>query len=119
MVIEANVTQPTLFELARVPRSELIELYPTVMATTNLGWKPNDAVFHAEANALLRAAQIHGGTLHGREVEMRTDRELCRSCRAILPSIGVQLGNPRVRIIDGAGQIWILRNGVWFQRGRP
>ena len=50
MVIEANVTQPTLFELARVPRSELIELYPTVMATHPLPHRApgNVLVFEAE-----------------------------------------------------------------------
>ena len=76
-------------------------------------------VFHAEANALMRAAQVHGGTLSGREIEMRTDRELCWSCRTILPGIGLQLGNPQVRIVDGNGAIWILRDGIWIQRGHP
>lgn len=105
--------------LARVLRSELIDEYPDAMSTTHLGRIPNNAAFHAEANALMRAAQVYGGTLSGRELEMRTDRLLCGSCRALLPSIGLQLGNPRVRIVDGAGQVWILRDGIWIQRGRP
>lgn len=105
--------------LARVLRSELIDEYPEVMSTTHLGRFPNNAAFHAEANALMRAAQVYGGTLSGREIEMRTDRELCWSCETLLPLIALQLGNPRVRIVDGAGQVWILRDGIWIQRGRP
>ena len=98
--------------LALVLRSELIDLYPDLMSTTNLGQYPNDAVVHAEANALLRAAQVHGGTLQGREIEMRTDRKLCDSCEALLPGIGLQLGNPTIRIVDGTGKLWVLRDGV-------
>lgn len=105
--------------LACVLRSELIDENPNLMRQENLGWKPNDAVFHAEANALLRAAQVSGGTLGGREIEMRTDRRLCESCDSLLPNIGLQLGNPKIRIIDGTGALWILRNGLWIRRGRP
>ncbi|MGD9671521.1 MAG: hypothetical protein AB7U75_21145 [Hyphomicrobiaceae bacterium] len=68
-----------------------------------------------EANALMRAAQVHGGTLSGREIEMRTDRELCWSCETLLPRIALQLGNPDVRIIDGTGMLWILRDGIWIE----
>lgn len=39
-----------------------------MMATGNIGPKPNDALFHAEANALLRAAEPYGGTLAGRAI---------------------------------------------------
>ena len=42
--------------LANVLRSELIDRYPDLMSTTHLGRFPNNAAFHAEANALLRAA---------------------------------------------------------------
>lgn len=104
--------------LARVLRSELIDLYPDVMSKTNLGHIPNNAVFHAEANALIRAAQVYGGTLSGREIEVRTDRLLCGSCEALLPSIGLQLGNPTVRIVDGTGTLWILRDGIWIEGPR-
>ncbi|MCB1522202.1 MAG: hypothetical protein KDJ37_16750 [Hyphomicrobiaceae bacterium] len=104
--------------LAQVLRSELIDEFPDVMSTTHWGRIPNNAVFHAEANALLRAAQVYGGTLRGRDIEMRTDRPLCRSCDILLPYIGSLLGNPTVRIIDGTGALWIVRDGVWIRRGR-
>lgn len=104
--------------LARDMRARLIEQYPEVMATGNVGHKPNDALFHAEANALLRAAEPYGGSLAGRTIEMRVDRWLCGSCETVLPYIGLQLGNPTVRIIDGRGETWITRDGVWIARGR-
>lgn len=104
--------------MARDMRSRLIERYPEVMATGNVGHKPNDALFHAEANALLRAAEPFGGSLAGRTIEMRVDRPLCPSCDAVLPYLGAQIGNPTVRIIDGAGDIWIMRDGIWIRGGR-
>jgi len=104
--------------VAREMRSRLIERYPDIMATGNVGHKPNDALFHAEANALLRAAEPFGGSLAGRTIEMRVDRELCPSCRRVLPSLGAEIGNPTVRIIDGPGATWIMRDGTWIRRGR-
>lgn len=105
--------------MARDMRARLIEQHPDIMATGNIGHKPNDALFHAEANALLRAAEPNGSTLAGRTIEMRVDRELCRSCEFVLPSMGTQIGNPTVRIIDGTGAVWIMRDGIWIRRGRP
>ena len=106
-------------EMARDMRARLIDRYPDIMATGNVGHKPNVALFHAEANALLRAAEPFGGSLAGRTIEMRVDRELCRSCQRVLPSLGAEIGNPNVRIIDGTGAIWIMRDGTWIRRGRP
>lgn len=105
--------------MAREMRSRLIESYPDMMATGNIGQKPNDALFHAEANALMRAAQPFGGTLAGRTIEIRVDRPLCRSCGDVLPAVGLQLGNPTARITDGNGDLWIMRDGIWLRRGRP
>jgi len=105
--------------MARDMRARLIERYPDVMATGNIGRKPNDALFHAEANALLRAAEPYGGSLAGRIIEMRVDRRLCDSCAAVLPPLAAQIGNPTVRIVDGNGALWIMRDGIWIRRGRP
>ncbi|MBL8565370.1 MAG: hypothetical protein JNM89_06610 [Hyphomicrobiaceae bacterium] len=104
--------------MARDMRARLIERYPDIMNTGRVSYKPNDALFHAEANALLRAAEPYGGTLAGRTLEMRVDRPLCPSCDAVLPHLGTQIGNPTVRIIDGAGDIWIMRDGMWIRGGR-
>ncbi|MBL8565035.1 MAG: hypothetical protein JNM89_04895 [Hyphomicrobiaceae bacterium] len=103
---------------ARAMRGLLVERYPKVMATDNLGYMPNDALFHAEANALLRAGE-GGRYLGGRTIEMRVDRRLCDSCDEVLPLVGLLSGNPTVRIIDGSGAVWIMRDGVWITRGRP
>lgn len=104
--------------MARDMRARLIERYPDIMATGNAGHKPNDALFHAEANALLRAAEPYSGSLGGRTIQMRVDRPLCRSCDVVLPYLGTQIGNPTVRIFDGAGDIWIMRDGIWITGGR-
>lgn len=103
---------------AETLRNRLVERYPELMATDNLGHRPNDALFHAEANALLRA-EDGGQYLHGRTIEMRVDRRLCRSCEEVLPLVGTYVGNPTVRIIDGTGALWIMRDGIWVRRGRP
>lgn len=105
--------------MARGMRARLIERYPDIMATGNIGLRPNDALFHAETNALLRAAEPYGDSLVGRTIEMRVDRRLCDSCDKVLPSLGAQIGNPTVRIIDGTGALWIMRDGTWIRRGRP
>lgn len=104
---------------AEAMRDRLVQRYPDVMRSENLGWKPNDAVFHAEANALLPAAAANGGTLAGRTVEIRVDRGLCGSCKAVLPKLTMELGNPGVRIVDGAGAVWTMSNGNLTRGGRP
>lgn len=103
---------------AQSMRARLVEGYPDVMATNNLGYMPNNALFHAEANALLRA-EAGGQYLSGRIIDMQVDRRLCRSCEDVLPLLGLQVGNPTVRITDGTGAIWVMRDGRWVTRGRP
>ena len=99
-------------------RDRLVGRYPEVMQHTNLGLKPNDALFHAEANTLLRAAAAQNGSLSGRTLVIRVDRPLCDSCEKVLPRLGLEVGNPTVSIIDGNGDLWIMRNGIWVRRGR-
>jgi len=99
--------------MARDMRQRLIERHPDVMATGNVGHKPNDALFNAEANALMRAAETYGGTLAGCTIEMRVDRPLCPSCGVVLPYVGLQLGNPTVRFVDPFGNVSTMRHGRW------
>ena len=47
------------------------------MNTDNIGRYPNNAVFHAEATCLLRAARANGGTLAGKTIDVTVDREMC------------------------------------------
>jgi hypothetical protein len=98
-------------------RDQLIADNPATMNTEHLGRMPNNALFHAETNALLRAA--NGGSLAGRTINITVDRELCGSCDTLLPLVGLQLGNPTVRIVDGTGAGWVARDGNWTVRGRP
>jgi hypothetical protein len=93
-------------------RDVLVREYPKVMKTVNIGQKPNDALFHAEATILLRAARQNGGTLSGRVFEVQIDRRLCDSCETVLPLLGGKLGNPTVTYIGPKGERHILSNGV-------
>jgi hypothetical protein len=77
-------------------RDSLIAKYPKVMQSGNIGQKPNDALFHAEANVLLRAARESGG-----------------SC-TVLPFVGLELGNPTVTFISPRGSSKTMRNGAWI-----
>jgi hypothetical protein len=94
-------------------RDSLIRKYPSVMKQENIGEKPNDAAFHAEANVLLRAARESRGTLAGQTLEVFVDRPMCPSCRKVLPYIGLELGNPSVTFIDAAGLRVTMRDGAW------
>lgn len=92
-------------------RDLLLDKYPDVMDTGNIGRMPNNAVFHAEATVLLRAARVHGGTLSGRSIEIDVDRTLCGSCKAVLPLIAREVGNPTVKIRDATGKSYLIKNG--------
>jgi hypothetical protein len=94
-------------------RDAMLEKYPDTMSTESVGQFPNDALFHAEVTCLLRAARANGGTLEGRIIEMSVDRVMCPSCRTVLPSIGLELGNPTVRFVDPKGSVRTMRDGTW------
>jgi hypothetical protein len=81
------------------------------MNVENIGQMPNDALFHVEANVLLRAARKYGGSLAGKEFEVHSDRALCGSCRQVLPLLTRELGSPAVTFIDKNGVALIVRNG--------
>jgi hypothetical protein len=96
-------------------RSTLIQDFPSRMNTNNIGWYPNNAVFHAETTCLLRAARANAGTLAGKTIEVTVDREMCRSCLRLLPLIGRELGNPTVTFISPSGRVRTMRNGSWIR----
>jgi hypothetical protein len=72
----------------------------------------------AGGRTFVAAAEPYGGSLAGRTIEMSTDRPLCPRCETVLPRVGLQLGNPAVQIIDGRGDLWIMRDGYWVTGGR-
>ena len=88
----------------------LIRKYPEVMNTDNITQKPNDALFHAEATLLLRAAAENGGTLGGKTLEVYVDRPICWSCRRMLPYLAYELGNPTVIFTDSTGTRRLYRD---------
>jgi hypothetical protein len=96
-------------------RQALSQKYPELMSTENSGQFPNDSLFHAEATCLMRLARAAGGTLEGKVVEMRVDREMCWRCKKVLPTIGLELGNPKVTVIDATGVTGTMQNGDWVR----
>jgi hypothetical protein len=98
---------------ANAMRENLLISDADVLRTDNTGYKPNDALYHAEATALMRAARMNGGTLYGRTLDFFVDREMCPSCDKVLPLIAREYGYPTVRFTDIYGNVHTLRNGVW------
>jgi hypothetical protein len=94
-------------------RDKLIQKYPDVTKRGNIGWKPNNAVYHAETTLLLRLAnEEEGGSLAGQTFVVHVDADkLCPSCRKLLPYIGLELGNPTVTFIDRRGRRLTMQNG--------
>ena len=103
-------------EQANVQRWNLINEYPDIMQTDHIGEAPNNSLYHAEATVLLRAARDSGGTLAGRSIEVHVDREMCGSCKLVLPYLGMKLGNPVVTFVDSAGIRRTMWNGTWLSR---
>ena len=95
-------------------RADLVKQYPAVFDRSNLGQKPNDALFHGETTALLRAAKKRGGTLAGQTLTVFTDRRLCNNCEPILPYVGLELGNPTVTFVGPDGSTMTMRDGAWI-----
>jgi len=84
------------YAAARRMRDVLLEKYPELTTTANIGQMPNNALFHAETTVLLRAARENGGSLAGRRLEVFSDGKMCNNCEAVLPKAGMELGNPVV-----------------------
>jgi hypothetical protein len=95
----------------------LIAKYPETMSVGNIGRIPNNSLYHAESTILLRAARENNGTLAGRTLEVHVDRPVCRSCDAVLPKLGLELGNPMVTFVTPT-DIYVMRNGTWISRAR-
>lgn len=118
-IFGSNSTSPTYTSRDRSAaitlRDVLVEKYPEVMNSDQAGRRPNEAIFHAEATALLRAARANGGTLVGRSLEIHSDRHLCPSCDKVLPYVGLELGNPTVIFVQPNGRRNAMRDGVWSE----
>jgi hypothetical protein len=95
-------------------RNILVEKYPETFRAGHLGQMPKDALFHAETTVLLRAALKAGGTLAGRALTVHVDGKLCNNCEAVLPYVGLELGNPTVTFIDPKGLTKTMRSGGWL-----
>jgi hypothetical protein len=119
IIYGSNSTSPTYTsgdrrEALRL-RDVLMEKYADVMKTDDIGRRPNDALFHAEANALMRAARANSGTLAGQTITIHSDRPLCPSCSTALPYVGLELGNPTVTFVGPSGKAKTMRDGRWAE----
>jgi hypothetical protein len=94
-------------------RDNLLVSDPDVMRTDNIGIMPNNAVYHAEATALIRAARMYGGSLYGRYLDIYVDRPMCGNCLEVLPIVSRELGYPTVRFTDIYGKRRTLRYSTW------
>jgi hypothetical protein len=99
---------------ADIARDTLIAKYPDIMETRNIGRRPNDALFHAETTILLRAARANHGSLSDQEINVRIDRNMCKSCEKVLPKLGLELGNPTVTFVNPNGVRRTMQDGKWM-----
>lgn len=97
-------------------RDVLIKDFPDYFDKDNIGQAPNNAIYHAETTALLRAARENGGTLKGLELEVHVDAPMCRNCRSVLPYVGLELDNPTITFIDSGKVVSTMRDGRWISR---
>ena len=84
------------------------------MNTKDIGQRPNDAVFHAETNLLLRAARSSGGTLESQSLEVFLI-EICvgvaQPSYPMLASRSAILQSPSW---GPTGLSRTMRNGAWI-----
>jgi hypothetical protein len=121
LVFGVNSTETPLYSAADRNdadgrRWNLINSYPEVMETANIGGIPNNSLYHAEATVLIRAARESGGALAGRTIEVHVDREMCDSCEQVLPYLGLSVGNPVVTFVDRSGGRRTMWNGSWLAK---
>jgi hypothetical protein len=113
-IFGSNSTSPTYTdadrEAAKDLRDKLVAKYPDAMREDSVGYTPNNALFHAETNVLLRAAEANGGTLAGRSLDIYVDRKLCANCERVVPLVGLELGNPTLTFVD-PDRIFSIANG--------
>ena len=115
-IFGANSSSPTYTATDRSEaermRDTLISKYPDVMDVTSSGQMPNNAVFHAESNVLLRAARENGGTLAGRSLDVFVDSKMCNNCEQVIPFVALELGNPTITVVDTTKVSRTFRDGT-------
>jgi hypothetical protein len=118
-IFGSNSTSPTYTSVDRAAaismRDILAKKYSEKFPAGNVGQMPNDAFFHAETTVLLRAARKNGGTLAQRTLTVHVDEGLCNNCAAVLPYVGLEVGNPTVTFVDPTGLTRTMRDGTWLK----
>ena len=119
-IIGINSTAPTYDASDRAAadkmRDSLIKDFPEKFDKDNIGQTPNNAIYHAETTALVRAARANGGTLKGEELVVYVDTAMCRNCESVLPYVGLELDNPTVTFVGPKGEMNTMRDGRWVRK---
>jgi hypothetical protein len=120
-IFGSNSSSPTYTradrDAANELRDKLAAKYPGVISAENAGYTSGNALFHAETNVLLRAAEANGGTLAGKSLDIYVDRKLCPNCERVVPLVGLELGNPTLTYVDPE-RIFSIANGKITSRSR-
>jgi hypothetical protein len=95
-------------------RDRFVEKYPDFVNSDNFGKMPLNALTHAETTVLLRAARENGGMLTGQRLEVIADKVMCNFCREVLPSVGMELGDPTVTFIGPNLKPLTMKGGKWI-----
>jgi hypothetical protein len=95
-------------------RDRFVEKYPDFVNGDNVGKMPLNALTHAETTVMLRAARENGGMLTGQRLEVITDKVMCNFCREVLPSVGMELGDPTVTFIGPNLKPLTMKGGKWI-----
>lgn len=102
------------WNLAAGLRDQMALEHPELIRGESRGSRPLDAVFHAEANLLIRASR-YVGSLVKRSIEVQVDRPVCWSCEQALPKVGLELGDPYVTIREvRSGRASVMWQGEWL-----
>tara|TARA_R110002095_G_C4202346_1_gene235160 strand:+ start:318 stop:722 length:405 start_codon:yes stop_codon:yes gene_type:complete len=70
------------------------------------------ALFHAEAHALMRAYEKTGGKLPSK-ITLYVDRLTCGPCQASLPKLAESMGIDQLTIITKNGHVGEIIDGKW------
>jgi hypothetical protein len=123
VIFGSNSTSPTYEARDRTAaddmRDALIKDYPREFDDKSIGQMPNNALYHAETTALLRAARENGGSLSGQTLDVHVDNPMCNNCYSVLPYVGLKLGNPTVTFIDPNNVVNTMRDGRWIDKVHP
>ena len=92
------------FAHARIEAMASVAGIPVVNALT-------DEFHPCQVLADLQTIKERRGTLAGQTLTVYVDAETCNNCEAVLPYVGLELGNPTVTFTDSKGSTITIQDG--------